>query len=189
MKRILLLTVFGIALLLFSASGAWAFGVKDVLKMNGAGIPDSLIILKIENSGKVFHLSGDDIKKLHDADVSNEVIAAMLRTEGERDDDYYGYYGRPYYDYHPYPYYSYPYSRLYLGFGFGGRGYYGHRYGGYYVPRYRPYSSGGNFGTQRYRGSYGSRISGGGGAGQYGGRSGGSGSSRPGGSGTRSRTR
>ena len=186
MKRILLLTVFGIALLLSSASGAWAFGVKDVLKMNGAGIPDSLIILKIENSGKVFHLSGDDIKKLHDADVSNEVIAAMLRTEGERDDDY-GYYGRPYYYYHPYPYYSYPYSRLYIGFG--GRGYYGHRYGGYYVPRYRPYSSGGNFGTQRYRGSYGSRISGGGGAGQYGGRSGGSGSSRPGGSGTRSRTR
>ena len=187
MKRILILTVLGTALLLFSASGAWAFGVKDVLKMNDAGIPDSLIVLKIENSGKVFHLSGDDIKKLHNADVSDEVIAAMLRTEGERDDDYYGYYGRPHYYYDPYPYYSYPYSRLYLGFGYSGRGYYGHRYGGYYVPRY-PYSSGGNYGTQRYRGSYGSRISGGGGAGQYGGGSGSTGS-RPSGSRTRSRTR
>src|SRR5690242_407564 len=169
MKRILLLTVIGTTLLLFAAPGAWAFGVKDVLKMNHAGIADSLIILKIENSGKVFHLSADDIKTLQENDVTDEVISAMLRTEGRDRYDEYGY-DNGYY-YHPYPYYSYPYSRFGLGFGYyggyGGR--YSHRYGGYYTPRYRPYGSTpytGSGTTQRYRGSYGSRMSGGG-SGQY----------------------
>jgi len=137
MKRILLLSVLG-ALMLFSAP-AWAFGVKDVVKMCDAGVPDSLIVMKIENSGKTFRLSADDITQLHNSNVSNEVISAMIQTEGrDRDDDYYG----GYY-YHPSPYYyDYPYSsRLYLGFGYryGGPRYYSSYYAPvryYDVPRY-----------------------------------------------------
>lgn len=195
MKRILLYTLFGSLLLLFAAPGAWAFGVKDVVKMTQAGIPDSLIVLKIYNSGKTFHLDGEDIQKLHDADVSDEVIAAMIRTEGRDRDEDYGYYGGYY---HPYPYYYYPYSSFSLGFGYYGGRRYSHRYGGYYAPRYSPYTRSpysGSGTTTRYRGSYGSRISGGG-SGQYhggatapsGGGTSGSGS-RPSGSGTRTRTR
>jgi hypothetical protein len=156
MKRISLLAVAGLLFLLFSAPVASAFGVKDVLKMNRDEIPDSLIVMKIENSGKTFHLSADDMRALHDAGVSNEVISAMLRTEGRDRRDYGNgdYYNYPY----SYPYYSYPYSRLYLGFGY--RHYYSPYYGGYRTPRYRPYYSnpyGGNYGNQRYRGSYGNQ--------------------------------
>ncbi len=198
MKRILLFTVIGLTLLLFSASGAFAFGVKDVVKMTDDGIADSLIILKIENSGKTFHLDADDMHKLHRSGVSDDVISAMLRTEGrDRDEDYYdGYYDHGAY-YYPHPYYSYPYSRLYLGFGFGSRHYYSPYYGGYYgrywgyggyPPRYRPYSAtpySGNFGTTRYRGSYGDRLRSGGGSGGYSGSHGSSGGQ----SRTRTRTR
>jgi hypothetical protein len=156
MKRISLLAFTGLLLFLFSASVASAFGVKDVLKMNRDEIPDSLIILKIENSGKTFHLSADDMRALHDGGVSDEVISAMLRTEG-RDRDY-GYGGDYYYPY-AYPYYSYPYGHAYLGFGY--RHYYSPYYGGYRVPRYSPYSSNpgsGTYGNTRYRGSYGTRL-------------------------------
>ncbi len=156
MKRISLLAVTGLVLFLFSASVASAFGVKDVLKMNRDGIPDSLMILKIENSGKAFHLSADDLHALHEAGVSDEVVSAMLRTEG-RDRDY-GY-GDTYYYPYAHPYYSYPYGRVFLGFGY--RHYYSPYYGGYRTPRYRPYYSnpyGGNYGNQRYRGSYGNRL-------------------------------
>jgi hypothetical protein len=154
MKRISLFAVTGLLLFLFTASVASAFGVKDVLKMNRDEIPDSLIILKIENSGKTFHLSADDMRALHDAGVSDEVISALLRTEG-RDRDYGS--GDYYYPY-SYPYYSYPYGHVFLGFGY--RHYYSPYYGGYRVPRYRSYYSNpgsGNYGNQRYRGSYGTR--------------------------------
>jgi len=151
MKRISLLAVTGLLLFLFSASVASAFGLKDVLKMNRDGIADSLIILKIENSGKTFHLSADDLHALYKEGVSDEVISAMLRTEG-RDREYGDYYYP--YPYYAYPYYSYPY--LSLGLGFGYRHYHSRYYGGY-VPRYRPYYSNPgtwNYGNQRYRGSY-----------------------------------
>jgi hypothetical protein len=154
MKRTSLFAVTGLLLFLFSASVASAFGVKDVLKMNRDEIPDSLIILKIENSGKTFHLSADDMRALHDEGVSDEVISAMLRTEG-RDRDY-GYYGDSYYPY-AYPYYSYPYGRVFVGFGY--RHYYSPYYGGY--RGYRTYYSNpgsGNYGNQRYRGSAGTRA-------------------------------
>src|SRR5262245_15287016 len=112
MKRILLFAAVALAATLVYAPGAWAFGKKDVVKMTHDGVEDSLIVLKIENSGKTFHLDADDIHDLQDAGVSDEVISAMLRTEGrDRDDDYYGY-G------YPYGHYYYPYSRFYLGFGY-----------------------------------------------------------------------
>jgi len=159
MRRILLYTVTGLLLFFFPVPGASAFGLKDVVKMNSDGIADSLIILKIENSGKTFHLDADDMHALQKAGVSDEVISAMLRTEGrDRGQDYgYG-------DYYPYtyPYYSYPYSRVFLGFGYH-HYYHSPYYGGYRVPRYRPYYANpysgnhGNYGNYRYRGSYGSR--------------------------------
>ena len=159
MKRTLLSAVIGLLLILFSAPGASAFGLKDVLKMHADGIADSLVMLKIENSGKTFHLDADDIHALHQAGVSDKVISAMLRTEGEdRREDYYDY-GY----YYPYSYpYAYPYTHLFVGFGFH-RHYYTPYYGGYGYPRYRPYYGQGysgysrNYGNYRYRGSYGSR--------------------------------
>jgi len=160
MKRILLFAVTALTVSLFSAPGVWAFGMKDVLKMNEDGIADSLIILKIQNSGKTFHLDANDMRALHKAGVSDEVISTMLRTEGrDRDEDYYGHGG-----YYPYAYpYSYPYSHVFLGFGY--RHYYSPYYGGYRLPRYRPYYTNpysGNYGNTRYRGSYGSRLPAGG---------------------------
>ncbi len=184
MKRILLYTLTGLLLFFVSVPAASAFGLNDVLKMNDDGVADSLIVLKIENSGKTFHLNADDMHKLQKAGVSDEVISAMLRTEGrDRDEDYYGYSG--YYPY-TYPYYSYPYSRVFLGFGYSH--YYSPYYGGYRYPRYRPYYSNpysGSYGNYRYRGSYGSRL------GTYRSQPGSSGSrpSSGGNSGTRTRTR
>ncbi len=158
MKRILLFAVTALIVSLFSAPGVWAFGMKDVLKMNEDGIADSLIILKIQNSGKTFHLDANDMRALHKAGVSDEVISTMLRTEGrDRDEDYYGHGG-----YYPYAY-PYPYSHVFLGFGY--RHYYSPYYGGYRLPRYRPHYTNpysGNYGNTRYRGSYGSRLPSGG---------------------------
>jgi len=154
MKRMLLFAVAALMLTLAYAPGAWAFGKKDIVKMTRDGVEDSLIVLKIENSGKTFHLDADDIHDLQKAGVSDEVISAMLRTEG-RDRDEYGYYG------YGHPYYAYPYSRFYLGFGYSHfySPYYYPRYYGYYAPRYRPYYPySGNFGNSRNRGSYGSRL-------------------------------
>lgn len=160
MKRILIIAGTGLLLLILFAPAASAFGVKDVIRMTEDEIPDSLIIMKIENSGKRFRLDADDMRKLRQAGVSDEVVSAMLRTEG-RDRDYEGY--GDYY-YHPY---VRPYPRLFLGFGYhsyyrpyrAGYGYWDYRYPRY-RPYYRPYSSqpySGNYGTTRYRGSHGSR--------------------------------
>jgi hypothetical protein len=158
MKRILLFAFMGLALFLFAAPKASAFGVRDVLKMNGDGIADSLIIMKIENSGKTFHLSADDMHALKEAGVSGEVISAMLRTEArDRDQDYDGYDYGDYY--HPYPY-AYPYGHVFLGFGFHRyyTPYYAPYYGGHRFPRYHRYYSNPyprDYGNYRYRGSYG----------------------------------
>jgi len=162
MKRILLFAFTTLVLSLFSAPGVSAFGLKDVLKMNGDGIADSLIVLKIQGSGKSFHLSADDMHALKEAGVSGEVISAMLRTEA-RDR------GRDYYDYGGYYPYTYPYTHVFLGFG--ARHYYTPYYWSYRFPRYRPYYANPyprNYGNYRYRGSYGSRQPGVGGSGtQY----------------------
>jgi len=176
-------------LLLLSTSAASAFGLKDVLRMHKDGIDDSLIIQKIEYSGKTFHLDADDMHKLKEAGVSDKVISAMLRTEARYEDD--EYYDRGY-DYY---YHHYPRTRLYVGFGHGGYypyyGYYGSywypRHYSYYSPRsYRTYPQG-QYGNTRYRGQVGERLYTGnrGPAAGYGGRS------RPAqpGAGTRTRQR
>jgi hypothetical protein len=153
MRRILLFLFAGLLLFLLSAPAASAFGWKDVVKMHRDGIADSLIVQKIEYSGKTFRLDADDIHALKEAGVSDEVVSAMLRTEDRRyDDDYYDYpYG------YAYDYYSYPHTRLYLGFGLGSyypRSWY---YGGHRYPRYYPYFSQRYYWTHRYGGTYGYR--------------------------------
>ena len=80
MKRILLIGSFGLLLSFISVHGAWAFGLKDVVQMHGDGIADSLIIQKIDHSGKTFHLDARDMHELKQAGVSDEVISAMLQT-------------------------------------------------------------------------------------------------------------
>ena len=54
---------------------------EDVVKMSKAGIPESVIISKIERSGTVFHLEVSDILALKKAGVSDKVIEAMVNTE------------------------------------------------------------------------------------------------------------
>ena len=133
MKRIALCIAAGSLALLVFAPLASAFGWKDVVKMHRAGIADSLIIQKIEYSGKVFHLDADEIAKLAEEGVSDEVISAMLRTEAEEyDDDYDRHYDRDYY---------YPHRRAYVGWG-------------YYYPRYYPYYSHGYYPYYGYYGGY-----------------------------------
>ncbi len=157
MKRIALCFAAASLALLFSVPVASAFGWKDVVKMHRAGIADSLIIQKIEYSGKTFHLDADEMAALTDEGVSDAVISAMLRTEAEagEGDDYYGSYGYPYY-----------HSRAYLGWGYypryysrGYYPYYGH-YSGYRYPRsYVRYGRpSGDYGTTRERTQVGSRL-------------------------------
>lgn len=147
MKRTLLMAAMVLGLSLIGAHAAWAFGWKDVVKMHQAGIADSLIIQKIDHSGKRFHLESKELRALHEAGVSDEIISVMLDTE-----DRYAP-GGPYYEgdtyhsprvylgfgyYHGYPYYYDGYPWYYGGYRYYGSypryygGYYGGHYGGYY---------------------------------------------------------
>jgi len=195
MKRTLLFTALGLALLLFAAPGAFAFGTKDVVKMTQEGIDDDVIITKIENSETVFILDRKDIEHLRDDGVSEEVIEAMLKTEKyAEDDDYYV----PQRGYAYYPYRSYVYDPFWYpssGFSFGlGFGHYGHNYyrSGryYYPPRYSPGTGSSSGTTTRERTTYNARP-GWPGSGQTGTTSGRTttGRSSSGGWGTRTRTR
>jgi len=67
--------------LLLMPSPARAFSVDDVVQMHLDSFADSLIVLKIRNSGSVFHLEMKDLHKLKEAGVSDDVVAAMLNTE------------------------------------------------------------------------------------------------------------
>lgn len=157
MKRILLIGSFGLLLSFISVHGAWAFGLKDVVQMHGDGIADSLIIQKIDHSGKTFHLDARDMHELKQAGVSDEVISAMLQTE-DREDETDSYYYDGYY---------YPRVSLGVGLGFGSYygpywpysgwyGRYGHyRYHGYYSPRYYGYHYYGRPGVGYTRPGYG----------------------------------
>lgn len=136
MKRFVLCLAAGSLALLVIAPMASAFGWKDVLKMHRAGIADSIIVQKIEYSGKTFDLGADEMVALTEAGVSDSVISAMLRTEAEEyTDDY---------DRYDYPYYH-PHSRIYVGWG-------------HYYPRYRAYGYypyyGGYYGGHRYTRRY-----------------------------------
>jgi hypothetical protein len=157
MKRFTLCLAAGLLAFLVSAPAASAFSWKDVIKMQQAGVADSLIIQKIDYSGTTFHLGGDEIAALKKAGVSDEIVSAMLRTEAEEGRGSDGYME---------PYDAAPRSHVYVGLGFGFydpypwyyggygypvyRSYYGHRYYGnryYGRPHYRSY---GSYGGHRY---------------------------------------
>ena len=53
----------------------------DVIKMSKAGIPDNVIISKINNSGTVFDLEVAEMVALKKAGVSDKIIEAMVNTE------------------------------------------------------------------------------------------------------------
>lgn len=131
MKRILIVAAAAFLLIQALPNTASAFGVSDVVAMHKDGIPDSLIIAKIDHSDARFRLSARDFHTLKEAGVSNDVVGAMLETEdSQRQGDPYG---------------SYYHSSYYLGLGFypyGGwyGGYYrAYPFGTYYRPYYRPY--------------------------------------------------
>src|SRR5207249_6363274 len=54
---------------------------EDVVKMVKAGLPDSVIIAKINNSGTVFHLEVADMIAMKKAGVPEKVLEAMVNTE------------------------------------------------------------------------------------------------------------
>jgi len=122
--------------MLLSPAGVRAFGVHDVIKLHQEQVSDSLIVLDIQHSGKVIHVTSNDFRELKRAGVSDEVMSALLRTEqvgfqrNAADHSGVNPYGWAYY-----PYGQYPYPRSSFAFGFA----YG--YGGYRWPVYRPYVS------------------------------------------------
>jgi len=122
MKRTSLLVAAAVLASLLAAGSAWAFGVKDVLQMHRDGISDSLILQKIQHSGKNFDLNANDMRRLKSAGISDDIVSAMLATE----DRYHG-------GWYPGPY-SYPYGpRVVVGLSYYGR--YGWPYHGFYGPR------------------------------------------------------
>lgn len=164
MRRILLVLAVAFVASLVLAPVGWAFGTKDVIQMYRDGIPDSLIMQKIEYSGTIFHLSASDMRDLKRAGVPDEIVSAMLATEERADGDgsyygpsgpYYGPYHRPYYPSYPY-YYPY-YPRVVIGFGFYGyhrpsfHHYYGHGFHNYYGHRAHGGFAHGGRGTRRFR--------------------------------------
>ena len=77
-------TLIAVALFLatsLSPAGARAFGVHDVIKLHQQQVSDSLIVLAIQNSHRVIHVTSDDFRQLKKAGVSDQVMSAMLRTE------------------------------------------------------------------------------------------------------------
>jgi len=58
-----------------------AVSKEEIIKMSKAGIPDSVIIAKIQKSSSVFKLEVSDIIALKKAGVSDKVIEAMVNTE------------------------------------------------------------------------------------------------------------
>ena len=86
MKRILIVAAAAFLLvqaLPRTASAFWgsSLSVMDVVDMHQDGIPDSLIITKIQHSGTVFKLGVKELHLLRAAGVSNDVVVAMLKTE------------------------------------------------------------------------------------------------------------
>jgi len=89
MKKLTVLTFLAVLLVGASASIAKAstFNWKDVRDMSEAGVPDDIIIQKINASDLVFELKGDQIIDLWEAGVSQKVITAMLKTETPDDEE------------------------------------------------------------------------------------------------------
>lgn len=57
-----------------------ALGLQDVVSLTQSGTSDQIIINQINTSGTAYHLSGAEIKYLHDSGVHDPVIEAMQAT-------------------------------------------------------------------------------------------------------------
>ncbi len=68
-----------------SAGDGAAMTLRDVEALSEAGVADDVITSQIRATGQVFHLSTEEILRLHTRGVSGEVIAALVAT-GVRDD-------------------------------------------------------------------------------------------------------
>lgn len=64
-----------------SLAHAATLTIDGVIKMQRAGIPESVMISKITNSGTVFRLEVSDVLRLKKAGVPDRVIEAMVATE------------------------------------------------------------------------------------------------------------
>ena len=62
--------------------GSEVLGNADIVVMVEAGLPDAVILARIENAAAKFSLRTDDLKALSDAGVSETVIVAMIAAEG-----------------------------------------------------------------------------------------------------------
>jgi hypothetical protein len=56
--------------------------LQEIIKFNQAHMTDDVITAYIKNSGKVYHLSADDLIYLNSQGISQPVIAALLQTGG-----------------------------------------------------------------------------------------------------------
>jgi hypothetical protein len=140
MKRRTLIVVALFLATLLSPAGARALGVHDVIKLHQQQVSDSLIVLAIQNSHQVIHVTSDDFRQLKKAGVSDQVMSAMLRTEQvgfqknaanhQSGVNQYGWSIDPYAGSYPGPY-APPGSSVSLSFSYG--------YGGYLWPYYGPY--------------------------------------------------
>ena len=117
-----------VLVMMLSPAGVRAFGVNDVIRLKKEQVSDSLIVLAIQKSGDVIHVSSNDFRRLKQAGVSDPVMSALLRSEQvgfekKADVNAYGW--------STYPYGPYPHSSFALNLNYG--------YGGYLWPAYRPY--------------------------------------------------
>ncbi|MBI2926468.1 MAG: hypothetical protein HYY24_12305 [Verrucomicrobia bacterium] len=60
--------------------------LNEVIELVEAGVGEEAILAFIENSKKTYELSADDILYLNDLGVSSEVIAALIRRSGTKED-------------------------------------------------------------------------------------------------------
>ncbi|MEN8150573.1 MAG: YMGG-like glycine zipper-containing protein [Planctomycetota bacterium] len=58
--------------------------ILDVIRMSQAGVSDSLVIAKIEQTGSYYELSASEIIDLKRSSVSDRVISFMLRSPDRR---------------------------------------------------------------------------------------------------------
>ncbi|MHC1774931.1 MAG: hypothetical protein AB9834_05900 [Lentimicrobium sp.] len=63
---------------------------EGIINLVNSGMPGSIIIKKIMSSPNRFDLSTDGLIKLSKANVPEEIIGAMMESEGRKVSDYYG---------------------------------------------------------------------------------------------------
>lgn len=81
------LSVIFLSSIVLSQSGTNILTNTDIIGMSKAGIPESVIIAKIDSSDYSFRTEIDDLKKLLDAGVSEKVITYMVKVSTSKADN------------------------------------------------------------------------------------------------------